>query len=92
MAVPKSVNESHVRALINALTGFEGPEDGEHSVSPAANAFLRGAFLGSQHIATFAKLDGPLKSLASLRQFRAYLGTVVTCLDECGVEPLWEDE
>ena len=91
MAVPKSVNESHVRALINALTGFEGPEDGEHAVSPATNAFLRGAFLGAGHIAYYSKLS-TLKGHIGLRQFRAYLGTVVECLDECGVEPLWEDE
>lgn len=89
--VPKSVNESHVRALIVALIGYEGPEDGEHSVSPAANAFIRGAFLGTNYISCYANLV-TLKSLVTLRQFRAYLETVVDCLDECGVKPLWEDE
>lgn len=89
--VPKTVNESHVRGLIIALTGFEGPEDGEHAVSPAALAFIRGAFLGAGYVPSYARLD-TLKRIVGLRQFRAYLETVVTCLDECGVKPLWEDE
>lgn len=79
------LSESHVRALIDSLVGYSGPEGGETPNSPIVLAFLRGAFLNLDYIPSYTNLS-TLRHKEGLRLFRSYLEAVLAVLVESGIE------
>ena len=83
------LSERQVRHWIDSIFRVEGPEDGEHSVSPVARAVTL-ALADVPYVSTYAQLER-LRANEYLRKFRAFLGEVVRVIDDCGVRP-WTEE
>jgi hypothetical protein len=81
----QQLTEQQVRHWINSIVGMEGPDDGEHSLSPSAR-FLTLALADVMYVPTHSQLER-VKSSQHLRKFRSFLGEVVRVMDDCGVRP-----
>jgi hypothetical protein len=85
------LTDSQVRAWIDSLVGFHGPDDGSTPNSPCTAAFIRGVFLGTGYIPTYSQLRN-LKDNEQLRQFRSFLEAVLSVLVASGIECAPESE
>ncbi len=81
----QQLTEQQVRIWIESIFGTEGPEDGEHSVSPAAR-FTTRALVGVAYVPAYTIFEN-LKSHPELRKFRAFLDEVVRVMEDHGVRP-----
>jgi hypothetical protein len=79
------LTEQQVRHWINSIFGTEGPEDGEHSLSPVAR-FVTAALADVPYVDAYTQLER-IKGNERLRKFRSFLDDVVFILDDCGVRP-----
>lgn len=81
----QKLTEQQVRNWIESIFAMEGPEDGEHSVSPAAR-FTTRALVGVAYVPAYTVFEN-LKMHPELRKFRAFLDEVVRVMDDCGIHP-----
>ncbi len=81
----QKLTEQQVRHWINSIVSHEGPEDGEHSLSPVAR-IVTCALADVPYVETYNALE-MLRMSNSLRKFRAFLDEVVRVMDDCGVKP-----
>ena len=81
----QKLTEQQVRLWIESIFAVEGPEDGEHSVSPVARGVTR-TLADVSCVPTYASLKNSFKA-PELRKFRAFLDEVVRVMEDCGVKP-----
>lgn len=81
----QQLTEQQVRQWIKSIFNQEGPEDGEHSVSPVARAVTL-ALADVPYVPTYVSLKNSFKA-PELRKFRAFLDEIVRVMDDCGVHP-----
>ncbi len=84
----QKLTERQVRHWIESIFGSEGPEDGEHFVSPVAR-FTACALVDVPYVPSHSHLESR-PAQRELRKFRAFLDEVVRVMDGCGVQP-WTD-
>ncbi len=83
------VREEQVRAWIDSMVGEHGPEEGETPVSPVAQAFLRGAFLDKDYIATYTPM-GRASANKGLCKFLSFIEGCAATMREAGVKSIEE--
>ena len=81
----QKLTEQQVRHWIDSIVSHEGPEDGEHAVSPVAR-FVTCALADVPYVETHNTLE-ILRTSNSLRKFRAFLCEVSRVMDNCGIRP-----
>ncbi len=81
----QKLTEQQVRQWINSIFDQEGPEDGEHSVSPVAR-YVTLALADVPYVPAYHRLE-TLHKAPELRKFRTFLDEVVRVMDDCGVRP-----
>lgn len=81
----QKLTEQQVRHWIDSIFAVEGPEDGEHSVSPVARAVTL-ALADVPYVPTYASLKNSFKA-PELQKFRAFLCEVSRVMDDCGIRP-----
>ncbi len=84
----QKLTEQQVRNWIDSIFACEGPEDGEHSLSPVARAVTL-ALADVSYVPVYSSLSSR-PAQRELRKFRAFLDEVVRVMDDCGVQP-WTD-
>ena len=77
--------QQQVRCWITSIFDQEGPEDGEHSVSPVAR-YTTLALAGVPYVPAYRNFKS-LNQSPELRKFRLFLDEVVRVMDGCGVRP-----
>jgi hypothetical protein len=85
----QQLTEQQVRNWMQSIFAQEGPEDGEHSLSPTAR-YVTLALAGMRYLVPHS----PLKRMTrdpELRKFRSFLDEIVRVMDDCGVRP-WTDD
>lgn len=85
----QQLSEQQVRHWINSIFAMEGPEDGEHSVSPVARAVTL-ALVDVPYVDAYCQLER-LRHNERVRKFRSFLDEVVRVIEDCGVRP-WTDD
>ena len=81
----QKLTEQQVRHWIDSIVSHEGPEDGEHALSPVAR-LVTCALADVPYVETHNTLE-LLRTSNSLRKFRAFLDEVVRVMDDCDVRP-----
>ena len=77
----QKLTEQQVRHWINSIFAVEGPEDGEHSLSPVARGVTL-ALADVPYVPVYSKLDN-VKSDPTVRKFRAFLDEIVRVMEDC---------
>jgi len=86
------VSDAKVRAWIETMVDWHGPEDGKTPNSPVTAAFLRGAFLNNGNIATYAPFDNSSVRLnLGVRQFLSFIEGAAKTMRDAGVKGVEED-
>lgn len=81
----QKLTELQVRHWIDSIVSHEGPEGGEHAISPVARQ-VTCALADVSYVETYNTLE-ILRTSNSLRKFRAFLDEVVRVMDDCSVKP-----
>jgi hypothetical protein len=81
----QQLTEQQVRHWIDSIFACEGPEDGEHSLSPVARAVTL-ALADLKYVPTYSSFEFQHGN-PELRKFRAFLCEVSRVMDDCGVKP-----
>lgn len=86
------VSDTLVRAWMESLTGWYGPEDSQTPNSPAARSFMAAALDGHPNLPYWVTYISFMKNDGAAKRFLSFIEGVAVTMREAGVKGLDDDE